>query len=194
MNADMKKCTGCLEEKHLGEFYMKKSSVNGKYYPTPKCKKCHNKLSVEFNNKHRRGNKKFRGYENTYRKKRLLENEEYADRKRVLARAANKRNRPTRMIQAAKERATKKSIEFSIKKEDIIIPDVCPILGIPLIFGDKDNYEQSPSLDRINNSRGYSKDNIQVISKKANSMKNSGTPEELLKMADWIYQTFKLPP
>ena len=65
--------------------------------------------------------------------------------------------------------------------KDIIIPKICPILEVPIILGSKGNYEYTPSLDRIDNSKGYIKGNIQVISKKANSMKNSATLEELQK-------------
>ena len=81
----------------------------------------------------------------------------------------------------AKQRAIKYGYEFNIEEADIIIPKICPILEVPIILGSKGNYEYTPSLDRIDNSKGYIKGNIQVISKKANSMKNSATLEELQK-------------
>ena len=62
---------------------------------------------------------------------------------------------------------------------DIIIPEKCPILEVPFVLGSKGDYEYTPTIDRIDNSKGYTKDNIQVISKKANSMKNSASLEEL---------------
>jgi hypothetical protein len=83
------------------------------------------------------------------------------------------------MYSTAKIRAQKKGIPFDIEEDDIIIPKVCPILEVPLVLGHKGNYEYTPSLDRIDNSKGYVKGNIMVISKKANSMKNSASIEEL---------------
>lgn len=83
------------------------------------------------------------------------------------------------MLHRTKDRATKKGICFDLKEEDIVIPEVCPLLEIPIIIGTKDNYENTPSIDRIDNTKGYTKDNVWIISKKANSMKNSATPEEL---------------
>ena len=83
------------------------------------------------------------------------------------------------MWKAAKKRASERDLEFNIEESDIVIPDVCPILEVPLKFGTKGNYDYSPSLDRIDNTKGYIKGNIQVISKKANTMKNSATLQEL---------------
>lgn len=83
------------------------------------------------------------------------------------------------MLAGAKRRASLKGIDFDISEDDIVIPERCPILEVPLVIGTKGNYEYSPSLDRIDNGKGYIKGNIQVISKKANSMKNSATLTEL---------------
>ena len=81
-----------------------------------------------------------------------------------------------RMWKSAQERAIKKGWEFSILVEDIQIPEVCPLLNTPLIIGDR-NY--TPSLDRIDSTKGYTKDNIWVISHRANQIKNDATIEEL---------------
>ena len=55
-------------------------------------------------------------------------------------------------------------------------------------FGPRYN---SPSVDRIDNTKGYVKGNIQIISNKANSMKSSATPEELLQFAYWVLLTYE---
>lgn len=90
-----------------------------------------------------------------------------------------KKNFAAGMWRAAKRRAHIKGLDFNIEISDIVIPEICPILEVPLALGTKNNYEYTPSLDRIDNSKGYIKGNIMVVSKKANSMKNSATPTEL---------------
>jgi len=45
------------------------------------------------------------------------------------------------------------------------------------------------SIDAINPKKGYTPDNIQVLSMKANAMKNSASQEELLQFANWILET-----
>ena len=93
-----------------------------------------------------------------------------------------------KMCQRAKQRAKYKNREFSLVVEDIYIPEICPILKIPLIAhkGRSGAYQDSPSLDRKDNSKGYTKDNIWVISQKANAMKCHATREELILFSQWI--------
>ena len=87
------------------------------------------------------------------------------------------------MCSAAKYRAKLKKIDFNISKEDIIINEYCPVLNIPLDRSTKDNV---PTLDRLDNSKGYTKDNIVVISFKANRLKNNATVDDISKITNGL--------
>lgn len=50
-----------------------------------------------------------------------------------------------------------------------------------------------PSIDRIDSTKGYTKDNIQVISSKANTMKSNASVEELRMFAYWVLREYGLP-
>lgn len=89
-----------------------------------------------------------------------------------------------------KSRCRKVGIEFDLKEEDIVMPDVCPVLGIKLEKGSGSIQNASPSFDRIDPSKGYVKGNIQILSVKANAMKRDATPEELRMFARWVLKTF----
>jgi hypothetical protein len=92
------------------------------------------------------------------------------------------------MHQRAKQRCKTTGREFDLEVSDIVIPDICPVLGIKLNMnsGKSGAYRNSPSLDRVDNSRGYTRDNIQVISQLADAMKCHATNEELHSFAQWI--------
>jgi hypothetical protein len=79
---------------------------------------------------------------------------------------------------SAKKRAKRTKIAFDITRDDIKIPYVCPIFGMPLERGVKVRLPNSPSIDRIDNTKGYVKDNIRIISYRANTLKNNATYEE----------------
>ncbi len=83
---------------------------------------------------------------------------------------------------AARCRSKRSGIEFTIKPQDIRIPQFCPLLGIPLISGRKRHKFDSPSLDRLDSKLGYTPDNIWVISFRANSWKSNFTLTELRNM------------
>lgn len=96
-----------------------------------------------------------------------------------------------KMHQRAKQRCKQTGLEFSISVDDIVIPDVCPILGFKLNMnsGKSGAYKNSPSLDRINNKKGYTPDNIQVISQLANAMKGAASDKDLLAFANWVIRS-----
>lgn len=103
----------------------------------------------------------------------------FHEKEKAQRRASYKRNYIHNMVVNAKERALKYGYEFNLQESDIIIPERCPLLNVPFILGEKKNYEYTPTIDRIDNNKGYAKDNIWVITKKANTMKNSASFEEL---------------
>lgn len=96
------------------------------------------------------------------------------------------------MYRRAKNRAKLRNQEFTIEYSDIVIPKYCPILNIELEIssGKSGGNNNSPSLDRIDNSKGYIKGNIQVISQLANCMKNNSSTEEQILFAKYIKKLF----
>ena len=100
----------------------------------------------------------------------------------------NKQNCRTKMLANARNRAKEKKIPFNLTIEDIIIPNVCPILGIKISEINNQAKDDSPTLDRINPNPkiGYVRGNVQVISHRANLLKNNATLEELDTITRWM--------
>lgn len=114
-------------------------------------------------------------------------NNRQARNKSAMKKYYSKDRLPQIMLDRARLRARKKGIECSIKISDIVIPEYCPVLGIKM----KRNYggissANSPSLDRIDPNKGYTKDNVAVISMKANRIKANATADEILKVYEWL--------
>ena len=89
-----------------------------------------------------------------------------------------------------KSSAKKRHIYFNLTVLDIMrldYPITCPILGIPLKFNKNQFQDNSYTIDRIDNNKGYELGNIIIISYRANRMKNNGTIEEL-KLIQEFYQ------
>lgn len=114
----------------------------------------------------------------------------YRDENREIIREKGKeyyrRNLKNRLVNAARARSKKSGIEFDLTVDDFDIPDNCPLLGIALYVADgrKTVKYNSASLDRIDSSKGYTKDNVWIISFKANTMKSNSTLDEFLLMAE----------
>lgn len=91
-----------------------------------------------------------------------------------------------RLLSSVKNRAKVKGWEFNLELSDIVIPEFCPISGLKLIKGVGRPTDSSPSLDRIDNSKGYVKDNVKVISQRINRRKSDLSLEEIRKLGEYI--------
>lgn len=92
-----------------------------------------------------------------------------------------------------KSKCKKEGIPFDLDESDIVIPAVCPILGIPIKFGRAlgETRDNSPSIDRIDPTAGYVKNNIIVVSFRANRIKNDSFPDEMIAIATFYKNLIK---
>ena len=110
--------------------------------------------------------------------------------------ASTNENRIKILLQRIRSKCNKENIPFDLDITDIVIPDVCPVFGIPLRFGGTRGYystatEGSPSVDRIDSTGGYVKGNIVIVSWRANRIKGNATAEELRLLADFYNKEVK---
>lgn len=164
----MKKiCTKCKKEKVLDDFYNHNNTIDGKTHHCKTCMTAYRKANAE---KQKQYMRKLREEDNERVKK---------------MRRKSYRNTPPhlKLFYQSQSRAKTGDIEFNLSPEDIVIPNECPYLKVPFIVGTKENYQYTHSLDRIDNDKGYIKGNVEVVTKKANSMKNNASDEELIQFA-----------
>ena len=153
----MKKCSKCNIIKDIEEF---PTWENGNRIDS-RCKDCKRKYNREAMRK-KRSEKEWKTVERAKdleRRKKFPEKEMYA---------------------RSKKRAQLKELAFTITVEDITIPTHCPLIGIPLAVQTGGASDNSPSLDRIDTTRGYVPGNVAVISRLANIMKAHATSDQLL--------------
>lgn len=108
-------------------------------------------------------------------------NEEHPEERASWAKALKKRmqeHTPERYI-VGRLKARNRKGRCNLAAEDIIIPAMCPLLGIPLQFAKGQPKLNSPSVDCIDPTKGYVKGNVWVISKMANTMKSCASKSEL---------------
>lgn len=92
------------------------------------------------------------------------------------------------LLRWAKGRAKTRGLPFDISEADIEIPPLCPVLGIPLVKGQGTPTDNSPTLDRIDSTKGYTPENVLVVSYRANRIKNDATISELLRVALFYFK------
>lgn len=99
------------------------------------------------------------------------------------------------MLAQAKRRAKQHGRDFDLTLNDIkcLVVPVCPVLGIPIRweYSHGSSSDNSPSLDRVDNSKGYVKGNVAIISTKANTLKKHLTLQEAEAILGYITEPQK---
>jgi hypothetical protein len=92
-----------------------------------------------------------------------------------------------RLLYSARTRAKKNGLVCTITEDDIIVPEICPILLIKMyrVPGQR-QHGPSPSLDRIDNTKGYVPGNVRVISYRANTLKNNMTFQQIERLYNYV--------
>lgn len=89
--------------------------------------------------------------------------------------------------------AKNRNLEFSITiedMEDLLIKQnfKCKLSGLDIVIGyGIEKHEKTASLDRIDSSKGYTKDNIQWVHKKINWMKYNFSETEFIELCKKVY-------
>lgn len=87
-----------------------------------------------------------------------------------------------------KASAKKRGIPFDLKLTDLHELSYyfnCPVLGIPLDYSGGKLNDHTPTVDRIDSSKGYTANNIIIVSWRCNRSKNDLSKEELQKIAEY---------
>ena len=171
-----KQCTCCKEVKILSDFYIHRAKKSGFQSHCKNCDKVKNKTYRD-NNKNKITERNKVNYENNKERWQIY----------------HQANKDSGILKGIRQRSKKKGIECDLELEDIAYPEFCPVLGLKLErkSNNKGPTKNSPSVDRIDPTKGYVKDNIQMISNLANTMKQDATPEQLLMFADWVIKTYR---
>lgn len=186
----MKTCSKCKTEKSFEFFYKDKTQKDGYEHRCKDCKKLYDAQRCA--DKKIERNKHSRKYRKEHPEV-VTENwaTYYQNNKERLKEEAKTRYRkhPVRyLLYAAKQRSEKLGIPFGLEEKDLTIPDICPILAIPLVIGGRigNSRSNSPSIDRIRPELGYVKGNVAVMSLRANQIKGTATLEELKSLARFL--------
>lgn len=90
------------------------------------------------------------------------------------------------LVRNARKRAKKLQVPFDIEWRDIEVPEVCPILQVPMQRNLGKQMPNSFTLDRRVPELGYVKGNVFVMSLEANRAKGALTIEQLKRLIEYI--------
>ena len=154
----MKLCSKCEKFKPKSEFYRSGQKRGG---VRAECKECSDAMTLRWQRKNRAA----------YNAQRV---------------AYDKAHIPQTLIRAARARAKQRGLRFNLTVKDILpLPKTCPVLGLPLTVGIGRWKPVSYTIDRVDNSQGYIRGNVIVVSRRANTLKGDASLAEMMALADF---------
>jgi len=150
-------CKKCLQEKEFKYFGCRKSTTGFLYF-SYECNQCGYKRKLKTHEKN------LTNYNDTQR---------FKENFTIEGRASMLRNR-------CKQRSKNNNMEFSLSKDyliELLSKKKCAKTNINLIIDDSSYNPYAPSIDRIDNSKGYVDNNIQIVCMIYNFCKNSFTED-----------------
>jgi hypothetical protein len=173
----MKKCYKCKETKDLDQFYKDVRQKDGKQKA---CKDCQGKRNKEYTQENiqyfrDKSKQRYKKSENSARYQKYKE----SNLARRAQYSASVDGRIYSLWYAAKTRAVKKGLEFTITREEILerffSQDGCCILsGVKFDLSHHGGFSPyTMSIDRIDSTKGYTQENIRLICTALNLAFNS---------------------
>lgn len=109
--------------------------------------------------------------------------------KQIKVRKSTDKGKLYSLYMSLKYRAKQRNLEFDLELSDLVWPEFCPVLGIPIFHCEGKAIPNSPSVDRYDNTKGYTKENIRLISLRANLLKKDATLEEMRNLLRYMEGT-----
>jgi len=183
----MKLCACCKMLKPEDEFTKEKRRKDGL---APYCKECNRVKRLADRDRHNAYRVAKWKADPEYREHYLAYHRERYVREKDKLRAYQGRhysiplNKLKYLITNVKSRAAKNGLDFDLDHTKMFIPTHCKYLGMELTYTHKQGRKPSTiSIDRIDPTKGYTMDNVQIISDKANRMKQNASMSELITFA-----------
>ncbi len=98
-------------------------------------------------------------------------------------------NRILKIIRAAQSRARKKGLEFDLALFEFAPLEECECCGIELDYSTGNGHSRfslSPTLDRVDNGKGYTEENSRIICYRCNMLKADMDLWELEKLVEYV--------
>lgn len=138
-----------------------------------------------------------RDYYQANRERLILKQKEYTNSPGVRERTNDywwnytTENFSKRLLTSIKCKCKAKNIPFDLDETDLQIPSHCPMTGIELKIrsekGKKDYF--TPSVDRIDSTKGYTKGNVRIVCLWYNTAKLMFSDEVVLELCKKVVET-----